>query len=57
MNPAKKSNEFVENILNDLDTLSIKGEGPTYTSDYFPQLMEMVEKLIYEGKPRADVER
>ncbi|KAH9320017.1 hypothetical protein KI387_021786, partial [Taxus chinensis] len=40
-NPAKESSEFVENILTDLDTLGIKGEGPTYTSDYFPQLLEM----------------
>lgn len=53
-NPAKESNEFVENILNDLDTLGIKGEGPTYTSDYFPQLMEMAEKLISEGKSYVD---
>ena len=34
-NPAKESDEFVEKILNNLDTLVIKGEGPTYTSDYF----------------------
>jgi glutamyl-tRNA synthetase len=53
-NPAKESNEFVENILNDLDTLGIKGEGPTYTSDYFPQLMEMAEKMISEGKSYID---
>uniref|UniRef100_A0A0C9RN52 glutamate--tRNA ligase n=1 Tax=Wollemia nobilis TaxID=56998 RepID=A0A0C9RN52_9CONI len=53
-NPAKESNEFVENILNDLDTLGIKGEGPTYTSDYFPQLLEMAEKMIFEGKAYVD---
>ncbi|XP_057862359.2 glutamate--tRNA ligase, cytoplasmic isoform X1 [Cryptomeria japonica] len=53
-NPAKESSEFVENILSDLDTLGIKGEGPTYTSDYFPQLVEMAEKLISEGKAYVD---
>ena len=48
-NPTKESNEFVENILNDQDTLGIKGEGPTYSSDYFLKQMEMDEKMIVEG--------
>ena len=34
-NATKESNEFVENIHNDLNTLGIKREGPTYTSHYF----------------------
>ncbi|KAL7001607.1 glutamate--tRNA ligase [Sarracenia purpurea var. burkii] len=53
-NPAKESNEFVENLLKDIETLGIKYETVTYTSDYFPKLMEMAEKLIFEGKAYVD---
>ncbi|XP_052194465.1 glutamate--tRNA ligase, cytoplasmic [Diospyros lotus] len=53
-NPAKESNEFVENLLIDIETLGIKYETVTYTSDYFPQLMEMAEKLILQGKAYVD---
>ncbi|XP_028779419.1 glutamate--tRNA ligase, cytoplasmic [Neltuma alba] len=53
-NPAKESNEFVDNVLKDIDTLGIKYETITYTSDYFPELMEMAEKLIREGKAYVD---
>ncbi|CAH1412031.1 unnamed protein product [Lactuca virosa] len=53
-NPAKESNEFVDNILIDIGTLGIKFEKITYTSDYFPNLMEMAEKFIKEGKAYVD---
>lgn len=53
-NPAKESNEFVDNVLKDIDTLGIKYETITYTSDCFPELMEMAEKLIREGKAYVD---
>ncbi|XP_022969395.1 glutamate--tRNA ligase, cytoplasmic [Cucurbita maxima] len=53
-NPAKESNEFVENLLKDIETLGIKYETVTYTSDYFPQLMEMAENLIRQGKAYID---
>ena len=53
-NPAKESNEFVDNLLKDIETLGIKYETVTYTSDYFPKLMEMAEKLISEGKAYVD---
>ncbi|KAM3290874.1 glutamate-tRNA ligase, cytoplasmic [Capsicum chacoense] len=53
-NPDKESNEFVDNLLKDIETLGIKYKTVTYTSDYFPQLMEMAEKLIREGKAYAD---
>ncbi|KAJ0800642.1 putative glutamate--tRNA ligase [Helianthus annuus] len=53
-NPAKESNEFVDNLLVDIKTLGINYEKVTYTSDYFPQLMEMAEKLIKEGKAYID---
>ncbi|KAJ7298321.1 hypothetical protein O6H91_Y004100 [Diphasiastrum complanatum] len=53
-NPAKEKEEFVQNILNDLEYLGVKGDLVTYTSDYFPELMEMAEKLIKEGKAYID---
>ncbi|EXC31017.1 putative glutamate--tRNA ligase [Morus notabilis] len=53
-NPAKESNEFVDNLLIDIDTLGIKYETVTFTSDYFPQLMEMAESLIRQGKAYVD---
>ncbi|KAE9589529.1 putative glutamate--tRNA ligase [Lupinus albus] len=53
-NPAKESNEFVDNLLKDIDTLGIKYEKITYTSDYFPELMEMAESLIRQGKAYVD---
>ncbi|KAI3445504.1 hypothetical protein Pfo_002169 [Paulownia fortunei] len=53
-NPDKESSEFVDNLLKDIETLGIKYNAVTYTSDYFPQLMEMAEKLIREGKAYVD---
>ncbi|XP_043720291.1 glutamate--tRNA ligase, cytoplasmic [Telopea speciosissima] len=53
-NPSKESNEFVDNLLKDIETLGIKYEKVTYTSDYFPQLMEMAERLIHQGKAYVD---
>ncbi|KAJ0094741.1 hypothetical protein Patl1_15316 [Pistacia atlantica] len=37
INPAKESNEFVDNLLKDIETLGIKYEEVTYTSDYIPR--------------------
>ncbi|XP_051147146.1 glutamate--tRNA ligase, cytoplasmic-like [Andrographis paniculata] len=53
-NPDKESSEFVDNLLKDIETLGIKYSTVTYTSDYFPQTMEMAEKLIREGKAYVD---
>ncbi|MBA0781155.1 hypothetical protein Gotri_002109 [Gossypium trilobum] len=53
-NPTKESNEFVENLIKDVETLGIKYQKITYTSDYFPKLMDMAEKLIKEGKAYVD---
>ncbi|KAG6773018.1 hypothetical protein POTOM_020270 [Populus tomentosa] len=53
-NPSKESNEFVDNLLKDIETLGIKYETITHTSDYFPQLMEMAENLIRQGKAYVD---
>ncbi|XP_078435221.1 glutamyl/glutaminyl-tRNA synthetase, class Ic [Wolffia australiana] len=53
-NPAKESNEFVENLIKDVATLGIEYSKITYTTDYFPQLMDMAEKLMKEGKAYVD---
>ncbi|KAG0454808.1 hypothetical protein HPP92_024100 [Vanilla planifolia] len=53
-NPSKESSEFVENLLRDIETLGIKYDAVTYTSDYFPRLMEMAENLILKGKAYVD---
>ncbi|CAM6096286.1 unnamed protein product [Calypogeia fissa] len=53
-NPTKEKDEYVESILSDLETLGVKGDILTYTSDYFDQLQDMAEKLIREGKAYVD---
>ncbi|CAA0840069.1 Glutamyl/glutaminyl-tRNA synthetase- class Ic [Striga hermonthica] len=53
-NPDKESSEFVDNLLKDIKTLGIKYSAVTYTSDYFPELMTMAEKLMREGKAYID---
>ncbi|KAL3695636.1 hypothetical protein R1sor_009712 [Riccia sorocarpa] len=53
-NPTKEKDEYVESILQDLDTLGVKGDALTYTSDYFEELQQMAEKLIKEGKAYVD---
>ncbi|KAL1341320.1 hypothetical protein HN51_027800 [Arachis hypogaea] len=53
-NPAKESNEFVDNVLKDVDTLGVNYERVTYTSDYFPELLKTAENLIRQGKAYVD---
>ncbi|KAF6142738.1 hypothetical protein GIB67_018449 [Kingdonia uniflora] len=53
-NPAKESSEFVENLLIDIETLGVKYDAVTYTSDYFPELMKKAESLILNGKAYVD---
>jgi hypothetical protein len=37
-NPSKEKDEFVENIIKDMQVLGLKYNTITYTSDYFPQV-------------------
>ncbi|PNH09799.1 putative glutamate--tRNA ligase, cytoplasmic [Tetrabaena socialis] len=53
-NPSKEKDEFVENIMKDIADLGLRYEKLTYTSDYFPQLLELGEKLIRAGVMYAD---
>ena len=53
-NPTKEKDEYVENIVADIHRLGLKFEQITYTSDYFPQLVQLAEKLIHAGHIYAD---
>ena len=53
-NPSKEKDEFVVNILQDMADLGLRYDVLTYTSDYFPQLLEVGEKLIRGGVMYAD---
>eukprot|EP00955_Chlamydomonas_euryale_P026903 283396-Chlamydomonas_euryale.AAC.2 len=48
-NPSKEKDEFVENILQDIQDLGLKWDRLTYTSDYFPELLDIGEALIKTG--------
>ena len=48
-NPTKERDEFVDSIVADIARLGLRYEKITYTSDYFPQLMECAERLIRWG--------
>jgi glutamyl-tRNA synthetase len=53
-NPSKEKIEFVESILEDIQTLRIKPYKISYTSDYFPILLNYVEDLLKQGKAYVD---
>ena len=54
-NPTKEKLEFVESIIQDLKTIGIEWEAAiTYQSDYIPQLLECLRKLIGKGRAYAD---
>ena len=49
-NPEKESTDFVEAIQRDVAWLGFDWEGPTYASDYFPELYRFAEQLIERDK-------
>ncbi|KAL4439440.1 hypothetical protein ABPG77_008769 [Micractinium sp. CCAP 211/92] len=53
-NPSKEKDEFVENIIADIQRLGLRFEKISYTSDYFPQLKECGERMIKAGMLYAD---
>jgi len=53
-NPAKEKEEYVENIIKDINTLGIKYEKITHTSDYFDLIIDMAKKMIKEGNAYVD---
>ena len=53
-NPLNEKLEFVENIQRDLKTLDIIPDQVSHTSDYFPQIVDYMKKLIKDGNAYAD---
>ncbi len=53
-NPNNEREEFTENIKKDLDTMGIIPDALTFTSDYFPKIIEYMEQFIMQGDAYAD---
>uniref|UniRef100_A0A087YJF0 Bifunctional glutamate/proline--tRNA ligase n=1 Tax=Poecilia formosa TaxID=48698 RepID=A0A087YJF0_POEFO len=53
-NPEKEKEDFEKVILEDVAMLQIHPDQFTYTSDHFPVIMRMAEKLLAEGKAYID---
>ena len=49
-NPERENTDFVEAIQRDVAWLGFDWEGPTFASDYFPELYRFAEQLIERGK-------
>lgn len=53
-NPSKEKDEFVDNILKDVNDLGLKYNSLSHTSQYFEQLLDVGKRLIKAGKLYAD---
>lgn len=53
-NPSKENNEYVENILSDIQWLGFKWGEVYYASDYFQQLWDFAIWLIEKGRAYID---
>jgi len=53
-NPSKEKQEYVDNIIKDLNTLGVVYSRITYTSDYFDLIMDLGNKMIKMGKAYCD---
>lgn len=53
-NPSKENNEYVENILSDIQWLGFKWGEVYYASDYFQQLWDLAIWLIEKGRAYID---
>ena len=45
-NPTKERDEYVDAIVADIARLGLKYDKITYTSDYFPQMLECAQRMI-----------
>ena len=50
----QEKEEFSENIIQDVAALGISYEKLTHTSDYFPEMLDLAERLIKKGYIYAD---
>jgi glutamyl-tRNA synthetase len=53
-NPMNEKIEFVENIQRDLQTLDIKPDIVSHTSDHFPFIVECMKKMLTDGNAYTD---
>ena len=53
-NPSKENNEYVENILQDIQWLGFKWGNIYYASDYFEKLWEFAVWMIKKGHAYID---
>ncbi|CAD7939640.1 unnamed protein product [Amoebophrya sp. A120] len=53
-NPSKEKQEFEDTILEDSKSLGIVPDFVSHTSDYFPKLQELMEKLLKNGDAYVD---
>jgi len=53
-NPSKEKMEFEESMIKDLETLQIKPDMVTHTSDHFEHLQKVMEGLLQKGKCYVD---
>ncbi|EDV26695.1 uncharacterized protein TRIADDRAFT_54976 [Trichoplax adhaerens] len=53
-NPVKEKADFEKVIIEDVSLLQVKPDIFSHTSDHFPLMLELAEKLIKEGKAYAD---
>ena len=50
----QEKEEFSENIIQDVATLGITYEKLTHTSDYFPEMLDLAERMVKKGIIYAD---
>ncbi|KAF4121996.1 glutamyl-tRNA synthetase [Geosmithia morbida] len=53
-NPSKEKQEYEDSIIKDTESLGVKIDRVTHTSDYFQEIYEAGEKLIRSGGAYAD---
>ena len=53
-NPSKENEDFVDNIIKDLNSLGIVPDKITHSSDYFETFYEYMTNLMKDGKAYCD---
>lgn len=53
-NPVKEKEEFEVNIMRDLESLGVRGDVVSHTSDYFELIKTYAEQLIQDGLAYMD---